>query len=73
MHAVTMSLTVSGCIVLRRTWNLLAKDAECIFYDPPGSGKPVVQYALWPRHTPEAVGARPTASSCRTSGRWHRK
>ena len=46
----------------------IGKDANCIFYDPPGSGKPVVQYALWPRHTPEAVrlhhsGRRVKASS----------
>ena len=25
------------------------KDAKGIFYDPPGSGKPVVQDALWSR------------------------
>ena len=41
----------------------IGKDAEGIFYDPPGSGKPVVQDALWPRHTPEAVRLHHVGSS----------
>ena len=41
---------------------------KAFFYDPPGLEKPVVQYVLWPRHTPEAVrldhvGRRANASS----------
>ena len=46
-----------GLLLHRAQENLepIGKDAEGIFYDPPGSGKPVVQDALWSRHTPEAV------------------
>ena len=47
-----------GLLLLHRAQENLepiGKDAEGIFYDPPGSGKPVVQDALWPRNTPEAV------------------
>ena len=46
----------------------IGKDAEGIVYDPPGSGKPVVQDARWSRHTPEAVGQR---HRCRRKNREH--
>ena len=46
-----------GLLLHRAQENLehIDKDAEGIFYNYPGSGLPVVQDALWPRHTPEAV------------------
>ena len=46
-----------GLLLHRAYENLkpIGKDAESILYDSPGSGKPVVQDAVWPRHTPLAV------------------
>ena len=49
-----------GLLLHRAQENLehIGKDAECVFYDPPGSGTPVVQDAFWPRHSPETLGLR---------------
>ena len=63
-----------GLLLHRTQENLepISKDAEGIFYDPPGSGKPVVQDALWPRHTTEAVVGHSIISSLYSSMMaWH--